>query len=58
MVNSRKRNYNYQQDSKIENILPMKKNTTTTPIASTNKGANFFEAKVNDPSVNFFMSRK
>lgn len=58
MVNSRKRNYNYQQGSKIENILPMKKNTTTTPIASTNKGANFFEAKVNDPSVNFFMSHK
>ncbi len=54
MVNSKKRNYKYQPEPQIENVLPVKK-TTTSPIA--NKGANFFEAKVNDPSVNFFMKK-
>lgn len=57
MVNSRKRNYKYQPEPNVQDVLPMKKSTSTSPIASTNKGANFFEAKVNDPSVNFFMGR-
>lgn len=55
MVNSRKRNYKYQQEAKIENVLPMK-TKATSPIA-VSSGANFFESKVSNPQVNFFMGR-
>lgn len=53
MVDSKKRNYKYRQEPKVESILPMKQNITS-PIASS-KGANFFETGVSQQ--NFFMAR-
>lgn len=54
MVASKKRPTKYQSSPKIESVLPTKQ--TTSQIA-TSGHANFFEAKVNNPQINFFMTK-
>ena len=51
MVNSKKRNYNF----KFTTDRPKQSTSNMTSTIST--GKNFFESKLNNPSVNFFMTK-
>lgn len=55
MVNSKKRNYKFVTENKSQETFQVKQNMTN-PVGSA--GANFFEAKLNNPHVNFFMTNQ
>ncbi len=54
MVNAKKRNYNFKTEGKQNENFFTRKNVSTSPITTSE---NFFETKLNNPGVNFFMSK-
>ena len=54
MVNSRKHKYNFKTEKNANTDVNLVRNNMTPTIST---GKNFFEAKLNNPSVNFFMNK-